>query len=201
MGGVGTSILRRPRPSPDPRRADPCYTLNCEEPVNGSACGDPACEACMPAGSPSRGSSTGMVAALCAGRGAGVTSAREEQQVTRDTSATTGSGWSVSAAAGPGDVGYGPADRTAEFTTIDLDEPHASSTSGQNHIEPAHLTTPLGPDGREPSLGPLDRAAQSRSTRPELFTRRGRVGSTAVARHAQMSFADEFRGLARSFPV
>jgi hypothetical protein len=33
MGGVRTSIIGRPRPSPGHRRAHPNYTLNCEEPV------------------------------------------------------------------------------------------------------------------------------------------------------------------------
>jgi len=33
MGGVGTSILGRPRSLPGHRRADPCYTLNCDEPA------------------------------------------------------------------------------------------------------------------------------------------------------------------------
>jgi hypothetical protein len=32
MGGVGTPIIGRPRPLPGQRRADPDYTLNCEEP-------------------------------------------------------------------------------------------------------------------------------------------------------------------------
>ncbi len=32
MGGVGTSILGRPRPLPGHRRAADDYTLNCEEP-------------------------------------------------------------------------------------------------------------------------------------------------------------------------
>jgi hypothetical protein len=32
MGGVGTSILGRPRPSSPERRATCDYTLNCEEP-------------------------------------------------------------------------------------------------------------------------------------------------------------------------
>jgi len=32
MGGVRTSIFGRPRPSPGQRRANPFYTLNCEEP-------------------------------------------------------------------------------------------------------------------------------------------------------------------------
>jgi hypothetical protein len=35
--GVGTSILGRPRPLPGHRRADPHYTLNCEEPLRPSA--------------------------------------------------------------------------------------------------------------------------------------------------------------------
>lgn len=34
VGGVGTSILGRPRPLPRYRRASPRYTLNCEEPLN-----------------------------------------------------------------------------------------------------------------------------------------------------------------------
>jgi hypothetical protein len=33
MGGVGTPIIGRPRPLPGQRRADPDYTLNCEEPI------------------------------------------------------------------------------------------------------------------------------------------------------------------------
>jgi hypothetical protein len=33
MAGVGTSILGKPRPLPDVRRAADLYTLNCEEPV------------------------------------------------------------------------------------------------------------------------------------------------------------------------
>ena len=36
MGGVRTPIIGRPRPLPGHRRADPRYTLNCEEPVNSS---------------------------------------------------------------------------------------------------------------------------------------------------------------------
>jgi hypothetical protein len=32
MGGVRAPILGRPRPLPGQRRADPIYTLNCEEP-------------------------------------------------------------------------------------------------------------------------------------------------------------------------
>ncbi len=35
MRGVGTPIIGRPRPLPRQRRADPPYTLNCEEPVLG----------------------------------------------------------------------------------------------------------------------------------------------------------------------
>ena len=34
MGGVRTPITGRPRPLPGDRRADPPYTLNCEEPAN-----------------------------------------------------------------------------------------------------------------------------------------------------------------------
>ena len=34
MGGVGTSILGRPRPLLGHRRADHGYTLNCDEPDN-----------------------------------------------------------------------------------------------------------------------------------------------------------------------
>jgi hypothetical protein len=33
MGGIRTSIIGRPRPSPGQRRANPFYTLNCEEPA------------------------------------------------------------------------------------------------------------------------------------------------------------------------
>jgi hypothetical protein len=33
MAGVGTSIIRRPRPLPGQRRADLLYTLNCEDSV------------------------------------------------------------------------------------------------------------------------------------------------------------------------
>jgi len=33
MGGVGTSIIGRPRPLPGDRRAASGYTLNCEEPL------------------------------------------------------------------------------------------------------------------------------------------------------------------------
>jgi len=32
MGGLRTSIIGRPRPSPGQRRANPSYTLDCEEP-------------------------------------------------------------------------------------------------------------------------------------------------------------------------
>ena len=34
MDGVGTSIIGRPRPLPEQRRANHPYTLNCEEPVS-----------------------------------------------------------------------------------------------------------------------------------------------------------------------
>jgi hypothetical protein len=37
MGGVGPPIIGRPRPLPGQRRADPDYTLNCEEPDNDPA--------------------------------------------------------------------------------------------------------------------------------------------------------------------
>ncbi len=33
VGGVGTSIIGRPRPLPRDRRADQSYTPNCEEPI------------------------------------------------------------------------------------------------------------------------------------------------------------------------
>jgi hypothetical protein len=33
MGGIGTSIIGRPRPLTHHRRANPHYTLNCEEPI------------------------------------------------------------------------------------------------------------------------------------------------------------------------
>jgi hypothetical protein len=34
MVGIGTPIIRRPRPLPSQRRTDTLHTLNCEEPRN-----------------------------------------------------------------------------------------------------------------------------------------------------------------------
>ncbi len=38
VDGVGTSIIGRPRPLPEDRRAHPRRTLNCEEPVSAGRC-------------------------------------------------------------------------------------------------------------------------------------------------------------------